>query len=129
MRESSTHNHRQDFDNNKQVDSQIMLTETTSYADDKKNPCCISKIKERKFEQGNQKSNTEHVAIIKCGSPCGKAKKFAMSGVTFEIIPGSRPAFPTLYGKSVRYPDSADSMSSRIGDPPDPPPKQSPVTC
>jgi hypothetical protein len=95
-----------------------------------KGACCKGKSSGGKNLHDNHVGKSGHAeVVIKCGCPCSNGKQFALSGVSLELLPAS----PVTYGVPgfvlLKRTTFAQHMKSRHDDPPDLPPKLSPVTC
>lgn len=96
-----------------------------------KNDCCAKheqhqsdeNVQELKYKDEQTRSET---TVLKCGCPCGKGKLFALTGF------GSNELLPISINERIEIPlvetlfaDLSHRLSSRHGEPPDPPPRLS----
>ncbi|GFE61894.1 hypothetical protein AOG2_24820 [Geobacter sp. AOG2] len=88
-------------------------------------PCCTGKGKNHRYDGHKEPEQApDHaVTVLKCGCPCGSGKVFAMSGVSFEILPGSAPGSIPPHDYSSEQLTITHLMNSRHAEPPEPPPK------
>jgi hypothetical protein len=100
------------------------------------NTCCCSKKRQQQahihedYEDGTadccRKVPAKKKIIIACGCPCGKGKQavLATSG-TSEVLPYHFSELFNLPHTDTTFANSTQRLTSRHGDPPDPPPKLS----
>lgn len=96
-----------------------------------KNDCCaknkqIQHDENLREAQHNEDQSTTKTTILKCGCPCGKGKLLALTGF------GSNELIPIITSERIELPhvttlfaDLSHRMTSRHGEPPDPPPRLS----
>jgi hypothetical protein len=93
------------------------------------NDCCArnkqhqheENIQDVQHKNGHTSNNT---TVLKCGCPCGKGKLLALTGL------GSNELLPVIICERIEishvetlFADLSHRLSSRQGEPPDPPPK------
>jgi hypothetical protein len=100
--------------------------------------CCCAKKKQQhgQLEHADKKISapdcckkntlTKKTVIISCGSPCNNGKHVAMSaGGSSELIPFYFAELCSIPHSDTIFTNTRDRLTSRHGDPPDPPPKLS----
>jgi hypothetical protein len=101
------------------------------------NTCCCSKKREQQAHAHNdentpdccKKKPAEKKTIIACGCPCGEGKQTALSiSETFEVLPYHFTESFIVPHTDTTFTDSPHRLTSRFGDPPDQPPKLTPIS-
>jgi hypothetical protein len=98
------------------------------------NTCCCSK-KRRQQAQAYEKENTPDCckkkpvskkAVIACGCPCGSGKPAALSASSSsEVLPFQFTEQLRLTHSDTTFANPTHRLTSRHGEPPDPPPRLS----
>lgn len=100
------------------------------------NTCCCSKKRQQQahiHEDGEdgtpdccKKKHVEKKTVIACGCPCGSGKQAALSASgTSEVLPFHFTEQFSIPQTETTYSNPTQQLSSRFGEPPDPPPKHS----
>ena len=101
-----------------------------------KKACCFKSATVKSAEQRDdneaviqKNDSTKTETVYKCCCPCGKGKLLSLSGVgSNELIPITSNKWITLQPVETLYVGLSLSMASRHSEPPDPPPRLTPIS-
>lgn len=95
--------------------------------------CCAKKLQAQENSQAHKddadepeccKKKHAKTTVIRCGCPCGSGKQAALSiGGTSEVLPYQFTESFILPDTDTTFSNLPHRLTSRYGDPPDPPPK------
>lgn len=101
---------------------------TPKVASAKQSGCCVVGASDHPVQtaSGADREGRDRQTVYKCGSPCGNGAPLAFSGIVkMELIPAAFTGIDRRISLEQTRQLSPGHLTSRYGDPPDPPPKLS----